>query len=150
MPKTENELINEHMGLVVKLARWHQPRDNAELEDFIQEGNIALLKAIRNHDPTRSKLSTLAWTYINKALKRYKLKNKRPECQVAKLDVLVPLDYLIWEIIPNNLTQNEHQVFVMRCQGYTLQEIGQTLGYTKEWTSRTLKKIIQKIKEAND
>ena len=57
----EQQLILENMGLVVSLARSFNPKNNQELEEYIQSGRIGLWKAIKKYDPDRGALSTIAW-----------------------------------------------------------------------------------------
>ena len=46
----EQQLILENMGLVVSLARSFNPKNNQELEEYIQSGRIGLWKAIKKYD----------------------------------------------------------------------------------------------------
>ena len=60
----ENQKIKDNYGLVVSQALSFSRSYNQDLEDYIQVGLIGLLKAIRKHDPERSKLSTYATVCI--------------------------------------------------------------------------------------
>ena len=56
----ESELIHEHYGLVVSQALSFLSGDHrSNLEDFIQVGLIALLKAIRKYDETKFYLGNI-------------------------------------------------------------------------------------------
>ena len=147
----ENELVKKHLGLVVKIAKNFKPRDNAELEDFIQEGSIALLKALRKHNAKRGKISTLAWKYISMALGRYKSKIcKLKEKQETYTTIpSVSKVNAVWEILPNSLSDIEKTVINLRYDGYTFKQIGFSIGYTKSWANRIFKTAIKKIIEAN-
>lgn len=61
--------IKSNLRLVVKQARkFYSPGSN-QLLDLIQDGNIGLLKAVEQFDPTRGcKFSTYAVYHINKAI----------------------------------------------------------------------------------
>jgi len=149
---TENEQVKEHLGLVIKIAKSFQPIDKAEMDDMIQEGSIALLKALRKHDAKRGKVSTLAWKYINKALSRYKkgiIENKEKHSDFESISDNSNQDKF-WENIPDTLTQKELLVIQMKCEGYTFKEIGEKIGCTKSWSSRIFKDAIKKIKTANE
>lgn len=67
-----NEIVEDNLRLVVKYASdcardWHCP-----IEDLIQEGSLALIKAVDDFDPERKyAFSTLAITYIKNAIFRY-------------------------------------------------------------------------------
>jgi RNA polymerase sigma factor (sigma-70 family) len=66
-----NELVRRNMGLVywaVNRLYGRRPDDHA---DLVQEGAIALMKAVRVYDPDRpTKLSTCAMWWIKSALRR--------------------------------------------------------------------------------
>lgn len=62
-------LINSCLPLVIKLAeKFHVNNKHIDIDDMIQEGNIALIKAIDRWDSTRGKLSTVATQFIKNAL----------------------------------------------------------------------------------
>ena len=60
----EQQLILDNMGLVVSLARSFSPRNQQELEEYIQSGRIGLWRAVKNYNSSKGALSTLAWNYI--------------------------------------------------------------------------------------
>jgi len=69
----ESELIHKHYGLVVSQALSFLRDDRrSNLEDFIQVGLIALLKAIRKYDKTKSKFSTFATLCIKNEFLNYR------------------------------------------------------------------------------
>ena len=85
----ENGLVHEHYGLVVSQALSFLGDDNkSNLEDFIQVGLIALLKAIRKYDETKSKFSTFATLSIKNALLNY----KRKDTKTKKQKIIVKLE----------------------------------------------------------
>ena len=59
----EEELVYDHYGLVVSQALYFLNDPN--FDDYIQVGLIGLLKAIRKHNPEKSKFSTFASICIN-------------------------------------------------------------------------------------
>lgn len=75
--EARNQLIQAHLRLVVNIARHYQ-RPGVELLDLIQEGNIGLIKAVDQFDPTQgSRLTTVAFYWINKHIQRFL--NNEPE-----------------------------------------------------------------------
>ena len=54
-----------------------------------------------------------------------------------------------WEIQPDHLTDKERGVLGLRLQGYTYEQIGSRMDFTKSWASELLSSAIKKIKEAN-
>jgi RNA polymerase sigma factor (sigma-70 family) len=148
---TENQLVNTHLGLVIKIVKSFNPKDDAEMQDLIQEGSIALLKAIRAYNPAKGKISTFAWKYISKAVNRYKSKLTRIQQKQDKLErTLLNNQILLWEILPDSLTLLEATVVKMKGEGYTFQEIGDKIGYTKSWISRVFNNAKTKIIQANE
>ena len=67
-----NEIVEDNLRLVVKYASecardWHCP-----IEDLIQEGSLALIKAVDDYDSEKNfAFSTLAMAYIKNAIFRY-------------------------------------------------------------------------------
>ena len=75
--EARNQLIQAHLRLVVNIARHYQ-RPGVELLDIVQEGNIGLIKAVDQFDPTQgSRLTTVAFYWINKQIQRFL--NNEPE-----------------------------------------------------------------------
>ena len=65
-----NDFAQANTLLVVKLAR-KLSRNDAELLDSIQDGNVGLVKAVKKFDPTRGfRFSTMATWWIKQAIQR--------------------------------------------------------------------------------
>lgn len=66
------EIINHNLKLVVAIAKVLKPENlNMGFMDYIQEGNMGLMKAVEKFDPYRgNKFSTYAYWWIKQALKR--------------------------------------------------------------------------------
>ena len=151
--KQLDSLIEQNMGLVVKVAKSFNPRTEDELDEYVQIGRIAAWEAIQKHDPSRAKLSTLIWHYCRWQILRHLKKNNKSEMQ---LDENMPLpDNLkpgsaIWEYIPETLTVKEMNVIKLRLQRYSFTDIGQELGgYSRGWANNTYKTALKKITDAN-
>lgn len=149
---TENDQIKLHQGLVYNIAKSFGPKDNAEMQEYIQEGNIALLNAIRKYDTNKGKLTTLAWKYITRAIWRYcKLQKK---CKEKQLPVpereYVDQTNLLLEILPNDLSKLEIIILDMKYKNYTFEEIGKKFNKTKSWASQKFYAIIEKLKVIKD
>jgi len=64
-----DELINSCLPLVIDIAKKFSVNNkHVELEDFVQEGNVALIRAVDNWDISKSYLTTLATHYIRRSL----------------------------------------------------------------------------------
>ena len=146
----EELLVQQHYGLVVSQALLFCSRHNF-LEDCIQVGLIGLLKAIRNYDSERSKFSTFATICIKNEILRYKNKNKRHTCCVNVVgDVEYYGETKIWEILPDNLEEEEHAVLKLLQANFTKKEMCETLNCTKRSLDQQIKQLIKKLKYQND
>lgn len=67
--RARNHLINSCLPLVVKIAeKFSINNKHIDMEDMIQEGNIALINAIDHWDAERGRLTTVASNFIKNAL----------------------------------------------------------------------------------
>ena len=144
-------LIEENMGLVVKLAKTFNPKNEDELEEYIQLGRIGLWKAMQKYDGTRAKFSTYAWRPIRWEILRYLSKKKRPEAQLDEtFDVEDrSVDIQLWEVLPEHLTSNEIKVLELKLEGKNFVEIGKDMGKSRGWANNIYKTAIEKILDAN-
>jgi len=73
-----NKLIQDNLALVVNLAkRYYYPGMNMEFLDFIEEGNIVLVKAVERFDYSKGfKFSTYASWWIEKHFQEAFLKSR--------------------------------------------------------------------------
>lgn len=163
-PQQVEQLVLDNLGLVVSIAKSLRPTNYTELEEYIQVGTIGLWKAIEKHDPTRAKLSTLAWNSIRWEIIRYIEKTKKYDDFINADDTVYILSKQhrqharaierypnrFQEWLPGDLSKSERIVVEMRNQGYTFQEIGHALGgYTRGWANKLFKSAIEKIRDAN-
>ena len=77
-----NEVIYSCLPMVVDIAKKFRVNNkHIDLEDFVQEGNIALMCSVENLDVNRANITTVATWYIRNALidmihdAKYKIKN---------------------------------------------------------------------------
>ena len=64
-----DQLIGSCLPLVIDIARKFAINNkHIDLEDLIQEGNVALMKAVDNWDSSKAVLSTLATHYVKRSL----------------------------------------------------------------------------------
>lgn len=146
---SENDLIQKHTGLIVVQASMFNHTSLSDFDDYMSAGRLGLLKAIRTFDADRGKFSTYATVCIRREMIRESQRDK---------DKWVLRDYSIiamkedsaelWEILPDTLTDVEKQVLKHRVEeAFTLEEIGNEFGHSKQWASNVLKKALGKIKE---
>ena len=71
------KLTSAYLRLVVSIARRFNGY-GLPMEDLVQEGNIGLMKAVKNFDPTRPvKLATYAYAWIQAEIQEFIIKNWR-------------------------------------------------------------------------
>ena len=152
-------LIEEHMGMVIIIAKSYNPQTDAELEELIQLGRRGVWKAMQKFDSSKSKLSTCVWNYIRWEIGRHfasiKKKNSKGKVYTATPELLNSLAYTevevdLWEIIPDYLNEREKTVLRMKARGNTLSEISKEIDRSVNWTHIIYKKAIKKIQDAHE
>lgn len=143
-------LIEENMGLVVKMVQQFKPKTQEDFDAYTSEGKIALWNAIKKFDPNKGKLSTIACNYIKWAIIRY-INKKRV---ITPIDGQEIYDYSydtdhLWEILPDNLSKLEKQTIELKFEGNSFKEIGSRLGEKPTTISKIFRKGIEKVKKAN-
>jgi RNA polymerase sigma factor (sigma-70 family) len=145
----ENSTISSYQGLVYHIAKSFNPPNDIDLQEYVSEGNIGLLKALRKYDIKRGKLSTFAWKYIVRAITKYvNLQNKNISTLSIPSSTSTSIP-LLWEILPDNLNDIETEIITKRWNGYTFAEIGEMFGYKRSWAKQKFDSIIKKIQKAN-
>ena len=81
--EAKEKLIVSNLKLIVKIAMYYQTKTtHLKIMDLIQEGNIALIKAIEDYNPEKSALTTYVTTkcsmYIMRAIEEKELEVKEP------------------------------------------------------------------------
>ena len=100
-----DQLIGSCLPLVIDLAKkFYLTNKHVDLDDLVQEGNLALIKAVDNWDMKKSVLTTLATHYVKRALinmiydSNYHIKTSRQLsrnaarqlCQIKKTNLTQP------------------------------------------------------------
>lgn len=149
LEKNESEIVKEYAPLVISQALKFRPNKLTNFDDYMQAGYIGLLRAIRKYDPTRNtKFSTFSVICIRRQiLKEYSKLRMYPSAFEDKQDENIKEPF--WEVQPDYLTDIEKDVLGLRLQGYTYEQIGSKMDFTKSWASELLSSAIKKIKEAN-
>ena len=146
---TENELIQQYTGLVRSVVNYFNPKPQ-DVDDYMQIGFIALIKAFRKHKKSLGKLSTIALPRIKWDIMRYINKN------VSHLSLSIPANQVYEECvcdlklyIPQTLTETEKLVLRLKLNNYTLVEIDKICGKDYRWSSKIYQRIKNKIRTAN-
>ena len=170
-----NEMISNNMGLVSVCMRRYMEiltKYNSLQEDMKQIGMIALYKAIENYDPSKNtKFSTFATTIIERDLNNFvnrNLKDYFDDLHCTSMETLVDsedndsectleemigieddISYLfnceLMERIKNRHGERAVKILYMRYEKYTMQEIADELGITKQRVEQIIKKIKKDI-----
>lgn len=92
--EAKNEIIYSCLPLVYDIAKkFHINNKHVDIEDLIQNGNLALIKAVNNWNPYKSNITTVATHYIRNALidtikdSKYSIKNKYEVTRQAMEDI---------------------------------------------------------------
>ena len=151
--KSENEetLVKQHTPLVVSIAFSFNPRPPYDYDDLVSIGLIGLLKAIRAYDPKRgTQFSTLASTVIRREIVRELEKTNGRVHESLEFDIENQVEAHLEDYLPENLTDTEKKILIYRFhEGFTFKEIGEKLGYTKQWANNKLNNILNKILKSN-
>jgi RNA polymerase sigma factor (sigma-70 family) len=146
---SEQEMVTRHYGLVVHQA-LNFVINKQDLDDYIQSGLIGLLKAIRNYNPDRSKLSTFATVCIRNEILKFAKKQKRQKRHIPNTRPLYYTeDSRFWETHPDNLTDEEIYILKLKLENYTHKEIAEEICCSKNDIKQKMKKISNKLREAN-
>tara|TARA_R110000744_G_scaffold174750_4_gene293512 strand:+ start:1652 stop:2104 length:453 start_codon:yes stop_codon:yes gene_type:complete len=142
----ESKLIEEHRELVISEV-MEVVNSKSDLEDYIQVGFIGLIKAYRKFDPEKGCFENYAKVCVRNevmvALKK-KVKNTVYHKKSDKSDIVV------WEVVPDSLSDTEKIVIKMRCQNYTNKEIAEMLCLTKTYVKQVYANCIKKLRSANE
>ena len=158
----EEQLIQQHYGLVVAKALIFASSDRGALEDYIQVGLIGLLKAIRKYDETKAKFSTFASVCIKNELinfsNRTLKKNKRVKI-VYNTDLMSSLSenakyyYLekesLFEIEHELLTKEQKLILKRKMENHSHKEIAEEIGCSKGSLKNKFRQIVKLLQEAH-
>ena len=146
-----DSIIQDNMGLVVSIAKSFGPKNENELDEYVQLARIGAWKGIKKHDASRSKLGTTIWNFAKYEILRYITKEKRhlgnyqlTECLHGNSVEIQP-----WEILPETLSVDEKDVLKLWFQGFKFSEINTKLSRPRGWSNRTFRSAIEKIQNAN-
>ena len=147
----EEELVYDHYGLVVSQALYFLNDPN--FDDYIQVGLIGLLKAIRKHNPEKSKFSTFATICIRNAINNLKEKHDKKDSITFEYAQIAEGSYNISEKIsdclPDSLTEEQVFLIKLKSQNYTNSEIADLMSTTKQEVIRQIDVIIKSLRETN-
>lgn len=145
------QLLSDNYGLVVSQALFFKPKNNAILEELIQVGTLAFLKAASNFDPEKGKFSTYISNCIHNAIFDFIKKNNKVQIIDISENYESPVvDESIYDYLPTTLNEIEHKLVQLKLNGYSKKEIMELLDLTLHEFNITFKSIKQKIVKANE
>lgn len=176
--QARNQLVMENMGLVYAYLNripW-LIRPGALHDDLVQQVALGLMRAAELYDPAVGAFSTYAWTWVRQFVGRYIRRQEIPHVVVSGksmarleefghlippggeppglLEQLCAADSRQHEMRQlqdacRHLPEKERNIFFMRVSGYTLLEIAQQVGVSKERIRQRLafcyKRIAQRL-----
>ena len=158
-----NQLIkdNDNMSIIISIAsRYLKKAKGLEIDDLIQEGRIALYRAIETFDPSRkTKFSTYAYNCIQRSIINVVVKHNRKNWRNVP-EELVPIvpdtkaetKLLMMDQINSlfksaGLTKREQRVIELRyLSDLYFDEIGERIGSSKTNTRYIFNKALRKMK----
>jgi RNA polymerase sigma factor (sigma-70 family) len=144
----EEELVKKHVGLVLSQSSSFRETSVVDKDDYAQIGYLALLKAIRKHNPDKSQLQTFAWKIIhNELITAYNKAKKSPSQFDA--EPFYEEEPTIEQLLPP-LTEAEREVVNYKLQGYSIKEIASFLDKTQKYVKSILDNIYKKIKDRDE
>jgi len=146
--KSEQQQVMDNYGLVVSQALAFCSSRSSDLEDYIQSGLIGLLKAIRKHDPKRSKLSTYATTCIRNEIIKYINKNKIHNLKKVPLeDIEIPDKSIDWDTLTDSLSEEEKSILKLRLGNNSYREISDNMELSRNYIKSSMKTILIKLRK---
>jgi DNA-directed RNA polymerase specialized sigma subunit len=119
--------------------------NHLDIDDLIQEANIALWQAIDTYDTTKSMFSTYATRCIKNRLINYV--NKTPPLISLPADIPYTTSN-IDDLIPS-LSTISYNILQLRLSGYTYKDIAKIYNVSISYVYRNMQHTIQQIKKHN-
>lgn len=153
--KLENELLDQFMPLIKKIAKSFHPRNIDELEEYISLGQLGLVKAAQKHDSKKGSLCTIAYYSIQTEISNYKRSCRKIPIFDYSQDISEIYDRAtidqkddIYDFLPI-LSQEEKSIIDLYLQKYTFEEIGRKLNKSRSYIQNIYYRIIKNAKQYN-
>ena len=158
--RKNDQIIRDNIGMVILIAsRYLDKAKGLEIDDLIQEGRIALHRAIETFDPSKKiKFSTYAYNIIQRSIINVVVKQNRgnwknvteeivPDTPDTKAETkLIMLDQIASLFKSAGLTKREQKVIELRYwKDLYFDEIGKEIGSSVTNTRYILNKALKKM-----
>jgi len=147
------QLLEQHTPLVISQIKYFFPNNVPNFDELLHVGKIGLWKAICKFDKTMgNQLSTFAVVCIRNEILKQILFSQKYKCDniehhiktIHKKDKINHLD----ELLPPTITNIEKQVLNLKfVDNYTVRQIGDIVGKSRQWVCNTIKAASIKIKK---
>lgn len=144
------ELFEANYGLLVSQAISFRPRNQDELDDFIQAGSIGMINAIKTYNPKMSALSTHICNCVKNSIINFIKANKKHKAFDINNNIEQKSSDLLFEYLPDNLTDIDYLIINMKLQGLTRKEMAKQLNCKENNVKYKVKKTFEKIRNANE
>ena len=124
-------------------------------EDLCQEGWVGVMHGLEN-----VRLDMYPFTYLQKCAWSHMMRAAVSEAalrsreavvedpdEYVSADLYTMSDSVLMEAVRTTLNARQKDILRLRMDGYTLQEIGDAYGYTREWARAQLERIANKLKK---
>ena len=146
----ENEIVDEHFGLVIKQVLSFNPASSHDFDDYVQAGSIGLLNAIRSYDKKKGPFDAWACRLIFQQILRHVQSSTNEESSLVEDVMQEEAGDTIWDYVPDSLTDADIFLLKLRIAGYTLEEIGEKYDKTRAWAGQNLQRIFDIIRVSNE
>lgn len=147
------KLFEDNYGLLVSQALSFCPRNQNELDDYIQVAAIGMMKACETYDADQSKFSTFAIVCIRNAIKNHLRKEKKSNRLAFYDDLDRRQAYIadsLFDVLPDSLTEKEKFVIKLRIEGYSYKEAAELLNMPVHRLKNFVYNTYRKIRKANE
>lgn len=143
----------EYEKLIYSQAHKFPTTTITSFDDYVQEGNVAILKCLKRYDDTKNtKFSSYAFPAIFREInnKQYQ-KFKRPSSLLDDEDCLVEeKDGELWEILPKDISEIEFKCVDLLHKKYKIKDIAAELKIRPIEVKRNIKSVVEKIRNSNE
>ena len=147
--------VEEHEGLIVTVYVSHFSAYKSIREDLLQEGRMAVWKALQTYDSTKSKFSGYAYMLVKRAMLDYVTR----ECRGAIVSYVEVFDTLptVEDIVMKDLELQEVMEFAekegfkealeLMLKGVSQVQIAHELGVSPSFLTQKKQEFLRKLQE---